>query len=106
GRVDDGFGADDAGDHAAAVDVADEDDGYVGRPRKPHVGDVACTQVYLGGAARAFDQHDVRLVTKAGIAVQHERHQVRLHPLIGGSLGGSVDQALHDDLRSDLALRL
>ncbi len=52
-------GADQARDHAAAVDVADEHDRHVGGARKPHIGDVVVPQVHFRGAARAFDQHEV-----------------------------------------------
>ena len=47
GRIDHRLGADEAGDHAAAVDVADQHDRHVGRARKAHVGDVAGAQVDL-----------------------------------------------------------
>ena len=41
-----------------------------------------------------------------GEAREHERHQLRLHLLIGGGLGGAVHAPLHHDLRAGLALRL
>ena len=40
------------GQQPAAVDVADEDDRQVRGPRQPHVGQIGCTQVDLGGRAR------------------------------------------------------
>ena len=52
-------GADQAGDHAAAVDVADQHDRHVGGLGEAHVGDVAGAQVDLGRAAGALDQHQV-----------------------------------------------
>ena len=105
-RIDHHLGADEACDHAAAVDVADEHDRHAGRARKPHIGDVVWPQVHLRGAAGAFDQHEIGLVPQTGEAVEHEPHQLGLHVLIGGGLGGRVDAALHHDLRADLALRL
>ncbi len=55
------MGADQAGDHAAAVDIADQHHRRIGRAGEAHVGDVAGAQVDLGRAAGAFHQHDVRL---------------------------------------------
>ena len=53
-----------------------------------------------------LDEHDVRLSFEAGIAVEHEPRQIRLHALIGSGLCGPVNAALHHDLRADLALWL
>ena len=43
---------------------------------------------------------------KPPIAVEHERHQVRLQALISRRLGGPVNAPLHHDLGADFALRL
>jgi hypothetical protein len=58
--------ADEAGDHAAAVDIPDQHHRHVGRAGKAHIGDVAGAQVDLAGAAGAFDQHDVGLARASG----------------------------------------
>src|SRR5690606_18727194 len=50
-------GAVQGGEQAAAVDVADHDDGKVRVPGEPHVHVVAGTQVDLGGTARPL-RHD------------------------------------------------
>ena len=100
------LGADEAGDDAAAIDIADQHHRHVGGARKAHIGDVVGAQIDLGGAAGAFDQHDVGLGLQAGEAVEHERQQLGLHFLIGRGLGAAVNAALHHDLRADLALRL
>src|SRR5580700_1825137 len=71
-----------------------------------HIGDVVAAQIYFGGAAGTFDQHDVGLGFHARITIEHERQQLGLHFLIGGGFGAAVDAALHHDLRADLALRL
>ena len=97
-RIDHRLGADQARDHAAAVDVADEDDRHARRARKSHVGDIVGAQVHFRSAAGAFDQHDIGLGLEPGEAVEHERHQLRLHLLVGSRLGGAVDAALHHDL--------
>ena len=52
--------ADERREHAAAVDVADEQHRRVGEPRDGHVHEVAVAQVDLGRAARALDHHDDR----------------------------------------------
>ena len=57
--------ADQAGDDAAALDVADQHDRHVGRLGKAHIGDVAAPQVDLGRAAGAFDQDEVGLRAQA-----------------------------------------
>ena len=55
------LGADEARDHAAAVDVADQHDRHIGRARKAHIGDVVRAQVDLRRAAGALDQHEIGL---------------------------------------------
>jgi hypothetical protein len=59
GRIEDGEGAGDGRDDAAAMDVADEQDGEIGGGGKAHVGDVAVAQIDLGGGAGALDQHEI-----------------------------------------------
>ena len=100
------LGADETCDHAATVDVADEDDGHVCFARKAHVGDVVRAQVDLGRRSGALDQDDIGVLADAGEAVEHHRHQVLLHLLKGCGLGIAVHAALHHDLRPVLALRL
>ena len=46
-------------EHAAAVDVGDEEHRAVGGRGETHVGDVTVAQVNLGRAARAFDHDEV-----------------------------------------------
>ena len=105
-RRDDGFGADKACDHAAAVDVADQYHRHAGGLRKAHIGDVVFPQIDLGGAAGAFDENDIGVTAQPLVAVEHEGQQIPLHVLIGGGLGAAIDATVHDDLRADFALRL
>ena len=105
-RREHGFGADQARDDAAAVDVADQHDRHVGGAGKAHIGDVVCAQIDFRRAAGAFDQHEIGLAAQAREAVEHERQKLALHVLIGGGLGAAMNAALHHDLRADLALRL
>ena len=67
------MGADETGDDAAAVDVADEHDRHVGRLGEAHVGDVAGAEIDFGRAAGALDQHDVHAFADDGEAFQHLR---------------------------------
>ena len=60
-RRDHGFGADEARNDAAAIDVADHHHRHSGGMRKSHIGDVVGPQIDFRGAAGAFDQHDVGL---------------------------------------------
>ena len=69
--------ADEAGDDAAAVDVAEQHHGHVGGRGKAHVGDVAGAQVDLGRAAGAFDQHEIGVAREVRKALQHRRQQRR-----------------------------
>ena len=101
-----GFGADEAGDDAAAVDIADQDDRHIRGARKSHIGDVVCPQIDFRGAAGAFDEHEIGLTAQPRKTVEHERQQIVFHLLVGGRLGAAVDPALHHDLRADFALRL
>ena len=54
GRVDQHMGAGEAGQHAAAVDIGDQDDGHAGLQRETHIGNVALADIDLGGAACAL----------------------------------------------------
>ena len=104
--IDHGLDADHLRDHAAAIDVADENDRHVGAPRKAHIGDVVGAQIDLGRAAGAFDQHQIGLRLQPLEAFQHRRHQRRLHRRIVARAQGRDALALHDHLRADIGLRL
>ena len=97
---------DDLGDHAAAIDIADQHDRRIRRARKTHIGDVALPQIDFGRTAGAFDQHEIGLGFHMRETLEHRRHQLRLPALIFARFGVADDAALHDDLRADLALRL
>jgi hypothetical protein len=105
-RIDDGLRADDAGDHAAAVDVAQQHHRHVGGAGEAHVGDIRRAQVHFRRRARALDQHQIGLGRKLGETLQHRAEQLGLHRLVLARLGGADHLALHYDLRADLALRL
>ena len=95
-------GADDAGDHAAAVDVADQDGWDVGGFGEAHIGDVGGAQVDLGRAAGAFDQDEIGLAAEPAEALEHPRQQGGLermelarrgdggHPALDHQLGAGI----------------
>ena len=99
------FGADEARDHAATVDIADDDDRYVGGACKAHVGDVVAAQVHFRRAARAFDQHQIGFLLQPLIAFHHIGQELLLHAHVFDRFRRAMHLALHDDLRADLALR-
>jgi len=98
--------ADDGGEDAAAVDVADEDDRHVRRLGKAHIGDVALAQIGLGGAAGALDEDEVGFGAEPGEALEHARQEARLQRLVLARRRVAGDAALHDDLRAGLGLGL
>jgi hypothetical protein len=104
-RRDDRLRADELGDDAAAVDVADDYDGRLRRPGEPHVGDVAFAQVDFGGAAGPLDQHQIGRAPQARVAVEHGTHQPRRQIVIVARRRRADDAALHDDLRANVTLR-
>ena len=93
-------------EHAAAVDVRDQQHRAVRCLGEAHVGDIALAQVDLGGRARAF--HDDGLILRRQSAVRSE-HRVARRLLVGVVLqrfhvadGAAVD----DDLRAGVAVGL
>ena len=106
GRIDHRLGADQAGDDAAAVDVAQQHDRHVGGAREAHVGDVVGAQIDLGRRPRALDQHEIAFGREAPEAFEHGAQQPGLQALVLARLGVAQDLALHDDLRADVALGL
>jgi hypothetical protein len=91
---------------AAAVEVADHHDRDVGAFGEVHVGDVAVAQIDLGAAARSFDEHQVGLRAESLEAVQHGRHQLLPHPVIGSRGAVSQHPSAQHDLTPGAGLRL
>ena len=100
------FRSGEARDDAAAVDVANENDGHAARAGEPEIGDVVSSQVDLGHGARAFDEHEIRLTAQTREAIEHGSHELRFQFLILGGLRAANHAALHHNLRPDLTLRL
>ncbi len=59
GRIEERERAHECSEHAAAVDVADEQDARVGEPGDAHVHDLGRREVDLGGTPCAFDDDEV-----------------------------------------------
>ncbi len=91
-------GADDGGNHAAAVDVAHEEGRNIDGLGKAHVGEVAIAQVDFGGASRTFDDDEVGLLGECPEAFDDGRHELLavLEEVAGRHGGGAL--ALNDDL--------
>ena len=98
------FSTDQTGDDAASVDIADQNNRHIGRARKSHIGDVMSAQVHFRGAASALDKYDISLPFDAGVAVQHEVSQIRLHALISTGVCGSSSATLYYELSAHLTL--
>ena len=65
------YGAEKLREHAAAVDVADEQNGRIDKLCEPHVHDVIRFQVDLRRAARALDDDNVKIFCKAVVGAQN-----------------------------------
>ncbi len=100
------FDAENLGEYAATIDIADQRHGAAGGARESHIGDIALAQVDLGCAARALDEHEIGVRSNTRVAVEHGAHQFGLQGLIFCRAGVADDLALDDDLRADFALRL
>ena len=95
-----------ARDDAAPVDVPNEHDRHTGCLRKSHVGDVAGSQIDLGGTSGALDEDDIHPLPDEAKALQHFRQQLRLPaPILGGAHPAGA-LPLHDHLRAGFAFRL
>jgi hypothetical protein len=106
GRVQHGERAEEVGEHAAAVDVADDHDRQVGGLRETHVRDVVAPQVDLGGRAGALADHHVEAGAQVGEARGDDVEQRSLPLLVGPRADRAVHPAAHHDLGAAVAARL
>ncbi len=100
------MGAHQLGDDAATIDIANQQDGKIGRFGEPHIGDVGGPQVHFGGAAGALDQHQVAAAPDLGEAVQHGGQQLVLELAVVAGRRLGEDAPLHHHLRPGFALGL
>jgi hypothetical protein len=93
-------------EHAAAIDVADQQHRRAAVARHAHVHDVVLREVDLGRASRALGDDEVvrgaQPVERAG----HHRPQLGLARVVGARVGDAQRAAEHHDLRRPVALRL
>ena len=101
-----GQGADDVGEHAAAVDVRHQHHRAVHAFRETHVGDVPVAQVDFGRAARALDHHRLVLRQQARMRFQHRRHRYGLVLVVVARVHLRAYAAMDDDLGAGVARRL
>ena len=88
------------GEHAATVDIGDQDHRAVDGFRKTHVGDIARAQIDFGRAARAFDDHGLVLLAQPGIRFQHRTHGDGLVLLVVARIHLGAYLAVDDHLRA------
>ena len=74
------MGADQLGDDAAALDIADQRHRNIGRLGKAHIGDVAVAQVDFRRTSCSFDEDEVRRVRETGERAEDGRQQTRGQP--------------------------
>ena len=91
-------GADDGGNHAAAVDIAHEEGRNIDGLGKAHVGKIAIAQVDFGGASRTFHDDEVGLLGELPEAFDNGGHELLavLEKIARRHGGGAL--ALNDDL--------
>ena len=70
-----GVGADQLRDDAAALDVAGQDHRQIGGLGEAHIGDVAGAQIDFGRAAGPFHHHQIAPFADLGEALQHGGQQ-------------------------------
>ena len=98
--------AENLGENAAAIDVADQRYRAACCACESHIGDVAFPQVDFRRAASAFDEHEIGVRAYARVAVEHGAHQFGFEGLIFARPRVADHVALDDNLRPDFALRL
>jgi|GEM_PF-4728302 len=93
-------------EHAALVDVGDDDDIGVGSLGESHVGEVVLAQVDLGRAARAFDQDAVVPGLQSVEGGEDGRHQFWLVRVVGAGVERAGGAAVDDHLGPGVGLGL
>ena len=94
------------GENPAAIDVGDQHHRAIHRFGKPHVGDVAGTQIDLGRRTRAFD-HDHRISRAQPLmGGQHRLHGDGFVVVIGDRVHGRDRAAMDDHLGAGIAVGL
>jgi hypothetical protein len=99
-------GPDQMGEHAAAIDVGDQQHRTIHRFGIAHVGDVVGAQIDLGRAAGAFNYHRFEQIGQALMRGQHRFHRHAFVVVVGARIQVGDDAAVHDHLRAGIAVGL
>ena len=100
GLGEDRMRADQARDHAASVDIAEEDHRYIGGLGEAHIGDIAGAEIDLGRAPRPFDEDHVGAFADPREAFEHARQEFALAAAILRRPHRAEALPLDDDLRA------
>jgi hypothetical protein len=100
------MGADQRGDDAAAIDIADQHDRHAGARGKAHIGDVPGPEVDFRRRTRTLDNDEIGAGGDRLETFHDGAHQLRLQRLVVARLRLPEHPALHDDLAADIRLRL
>ncbi len=106
GRIKHHLGADDLGDDAAAINIAEQDHRNVGGAGETHVRNVILAQIDFRRAAGPFDNDNVGLGAKPRETVEHGGEKLRLPLLVIPRARLADDAALRHHLRAAAAMRL
>ena len=93
-------------EHAAPINVGDEDDRTINCLGKAHVGDVAGAQIDFRRAAGTFDDDRVKTLTQAPPGFEHRLHRARLVLMVITGRQFAHRLTVDDDLRALVAGRL
>ena len=96
---------DQVGEHAAPVDIGDEDDRAVGLLGETHVGDIPVAQVYLRRTAGAFRHNIVVTVLQAAVGFHDGAQQGGFSFVVRQRIQGRINLAVHDHLGADIRIR-
>jgi hypothetical protein len=61
--------------NASAVNIANDDGGYIGGNRETEIRDVAVAKIDLGGTARSLTDHYVKATAQLGVRLDHKLEQ-------------------------------
>ena len=105
-RLEQGHGAVELCEHAAAVNVADEEHRRVHELRKAHVHDVLLLEIDLRRASRALDDEDIVLRGERVIRFHHRGDILALAAVILHRVHVALHDAVDDHLAANVGRRL
>ena len=93
----------DGSEHAAALDVGDEDPGHLEASHEAQIDEVVRAQVHFGYAPRAFDHDHVEAASQIGIGGRDVRSQFVHRGVVFARRQGLPRSAVHNDLAAPVA---